>query len=134
MKQNLFIIFWSQYRNRPLEDRAQYFNSLSTTEKTRLLQSFFNGGWHEFFVQNHIEHLLDVFKRKYCIDLIEMRIQALKNNKTFLIKRVVWERIEEKILEWEEYYNIDIVFGGLQVCTWGRNKQFCKIRRAKELY
>jgi hypothetical protein len=57
-----------------------------------------------------------------------MRLQAIKLGKVFLIEKPVWEHIENLMLEFEDYYDSNLIFGGLLISDWGVHKQFCKIR------
>jgi hypothetical protein len=123
-----FEAFWNDYRQKTLQERQGYFRALSRREQSRLIDSFFADGWHEVVVQNVIDERLDYIKTYYGIDLIELRLQAIRLGKVFLVDRQSWEEIEQLILEFDNYYNSDIVFGDLVVSNWGRQKQFCKIR------
>ena len=126
-----FEAFWNDYRQKPLEERQGYFDALPEGEQSRLVNSFFEDRWHEVVVQNIIDNRLDYIKIYYGIDLIEMRLQALKLGKVFLVHRDEWEEIENLVLEFDGYYDSNIVFGGLVVSDWGENKQFCKIRATR---
>lgn len=101
---------------------------MSKTKRKELLFDFYNSGWFELFVQNKIDGLIDHVKKKYDIDVIDMRIKAIKSNKVFLIPRTTWECIEDLFYEYEDIYNLDVLFGGIVVSTWGRQKQFCRIK------
>lgn len=123
-----FLDYWSQFRDKPLQERQEHFSTLSKNEQKNILQSFFSDGWAKFFVQNHIEYLLDYVKEKFAIDLLDMRIKARKLKKVFLVDRKLWEIIEDLFFEFQDYYNVDIIFGDLMVSPWGKRKQFFKIR------
>ena len=122
-----FLSFWSQFGNSPLSERRKYFNSLSKQQQKHLLHSFYSGGWDKFFVKIHIDEMLDLINLKYGIDLIDLRIKVIKFNRVFLIERSTWEYIEHILLEYKEYYNTDIIFGGIEVSQWGRHGQFCRV-------
>lgn len=129
-----FLQFWTTYGDKTLIDRRRYFDSLSKHQQTYLVDSFRNGGWIDFFVQVYIDYLLDCFKLAYGLDLIDLRIKAIKLNKVFLIDKCMWDIVTHLILEWSDFYDIDIIFGGLVVSGWGKHKQFYKIKARKHLY
>lgn len=132
MKQYLtFETFWMDYQKRSIHERRDFFDSLSKTQRSQLVCSFFDDGWAQLVVQNVIDKRLDYIKRLYDIDLIELRIQAIKLGKVFLINKRTWEEIEDLMLEFEDYYDINILFGDLVVKEWGRQRQFCKIRATR---
>lgn len=131
--QNPFQTFWSEFGTQTLSERRDYFNSLDSDQKTLLIRSFKQDGWDRFFAAIYIDHLIDRIKKEFKIDLIDLRVKAIKFRKVFLIDTLLWERIEELICEWSDFYDIDIIFGGLQICRWGKSGQFCKIRAKKHL-
>lgn len=126
MESALFISFWSEYGEKSLVDRRKYFNSLTPAQRDNLVLSFYQGGWDKFFAQVFIDRLLDQIKNTYQIDLIELRICAIKNNKSFFVLRRIWDSIEDLFSDWHDVYNTDIIFGGLKVCPIG--KRYYRIR------
>lgn len=126
-----FLSFWSQFREQPLSNRRQYFESLSKQERVNLIQSFYHGGWHNFFVKIYIDYLLDEFKKEFGIDLIDLRIKAINHNRVFLIEKDTWDHIKELVLEFNNYYDSSLIFGGLNVDVWGRKEQFYRIKARK---
>lgn len=133
MKTTLFLDFWSRFSDKSLLARRQYFDSLSKSERHKLILSFYSGGWNQFFAKIYVDFLLSKIKEEYDIDLIDLRIKAIKFNKVFLIEKHIWDRIEELVLEWQDLYDADVIFAGLLVTTWGRHKQFCKIRARRHM-
>jgi hypothetical protein len=130
MKPNqTFAAFWARFGDRPLKDRREYFSSLSRDAQESLIHNFFAEKWHEVLVHNIIDQRLDYIKQLYGLDLIEMRINALRSNKVFLVDKHIWDDVEDLLMEFQDYYDTDLIFGGLVVADWGTNKQFCKIRR-----
>lgn len=128
---DLFEQFWMQYQNRPI-DRKSYFKSLSKSEQTHLINSFYDNGWRDLFIQNHINAILDNIQLQYNIDLLDLRIQAIKHGRVFLISTSVWEDIENMFTYLDSCYDIDIIFGGLTVSSWGRNRQ-CYLIKARQI-
>lgn len=132
-KTQTFEDFWNQFGHRPLEERREYFASLSRNEQLALIRDFFDSKWYEVVAHNIIDERLDYIKRTFGIDLIEMRLQARSLNKVFLVDKEVWNSIEELMMEFEDFYDPNLVFGDLVISEWGENKKFCKITR-KELH
>ena len=123
-----FESFWADYHKMSLYERRIYFESLSSRERCHLIECFFQEGWAQVVVQNIIDKRLNYVKAYHGIDLIDLRIQALKLGKVFLIDKDIWEEIEELFFEFDDYYNTNLIFGGLVVSNWGRHKKFCRIR------
>ena len=82
------------------------------------------------FIHNIVDDHVTFIKATYDIDLIDLRIKALKG-KVYLIEKKVWDHIEELIYPYQDYYNLDILFGGLVVKPWGKLHQFYSIKGAK---
>ena len=122
-----FENWWATYKDRSKEERLTHYESLSKSEQIDLRRSFIEEGWCELFCQNHIDKCLDLIKSKYFLDLIDLRIQALKYKRVFLVQRDTWEEIEQMILEYEPLFNSEILFGGLHIKPWGKRKQFVVI-------
>jgi hypothetical protein len=124
--------WWSLFQYKTQEERLANYNSLPKKEQLDLRKSFLHDGWCQLFCQNHIDECLDLVKTKYSIDLFDLRIQAIRKNKVFLLPKTVWEEIEGMFLEYEPLFNSDILFGGLYVKSWGKNNQFVIVRSLKE--
>lgn len=130
MKSTLnFTEFWEKFHDRSLDERERYFTSLRPTEQKKLVESFFAEGWPELFFHNIVDDNLDFIKETYSIDLIDMRIKILRDNRVFLIEKKVFEHIKELIDPYEDYYNNFILWGGLKITKWGRRNQFYKISK-----
>lgn len=124
---DIFAKWWIVFESETKEARLTHYNSLSKLQRLALRQSFLKDGWCELFCQNHIDKLLDHIKKKYSIDLFDMRIKVLKYNRVFLIEQYIWEEIESMILEYEPLFNSDVLFGGLEIRPWGTKKRFFRI-------
>lgn len=124
---SLFQEYWSKFQNRSLEDREKYFISLSRKEQQDLIRSFYQEGWYQLFVCNIVDDNLDWIKTTYELDLLQIRIQAL-HGRVFLIEQKIWDHIEELMYVYEDYYDMEIIFGGLRVSSWGKKRQFYRIR------
>jgi len=124
---DIFGIWWSVFRDKSKQDRIKHYNSLPRDQQNNLRQSFLNDGWCDLFCQNQVDHLIDYIKNVYNIDLFDIRIKAIKYNKSFLIEQQIWENIENMILEYEPLFNSDILFGGLKVRSWGKKKKLLLI-------
>lgn len=119
--------WWLVFRSKTEEERITHYSSLSRNEQSALCDSFRRHGWSSLFCQNHIDHVLDDIKRRYAVDLVDLRIKALKFGRIFLIEKRIWEEIEEMILEYVPLYNSNILFGGLLTQPWGKHDQFIRI-------
>jgi hypothetical protein len=118
-----FGSWWSTFKSKSKEERLAHYNSLNRDEQLSLRESFLQDGWCELFCQNHIDQCLDQIKSKYAIDLLDLRIKALKHRRVFVIPKQTWEEIEQMILEYEPLFNSDIIFGGLVTKPWGTINQ-----------
>lgn len=130
-KYQTFGAFWEAYFDRSVKDRANYLVSLSKEEKSSLIKSLFDDGWDKLIAQNIVDERLDFIKNIFHIDLLDMRIQAIKYGRTFFVDRYVWELIEQSILEFEDFYDTNLLFGGLTVAVCGRSNQFCRIQKSQ---
>lgn len=124
---DIFGEWWSVFASQSRESRLNHYSLLPKTQQLALQQSFLQDGWCELFCQNHIDHMLDYIKNVYDIDLLDMRIKALKYHRVFLVERYIWEDIERMILEYEPLFNSSLLFGGLTVRSWGTQGRFVKI-------
>ncbi len=127
MKSSLFQEYWSNFSGKSHKERARYFSSLSKSAQRSLLRSFFEDGWCELIVRNIVDVNLDHIKKTYDIDVIDLRIKAMKG-RTFLVDKNVWDEIEEALLTYKEYYDSKFIFGDLSVKPWGKNNQFYCIK------
>ena len=127
MSVSLFQEYWSRFSTKSNKERARYFSSLSRQAQRSLVHSFFSDGWHQLIVRNIVDKHLDVIKRKYNIDILDMRIKALKGRR-FLVCKQIWDEIADLLLTYRDYYDSDLLFGGLDIQTWGKKKQFYLIK------
>jgi len=127
-KVDLFENFWKVYHDKSLQERQDYFNSLSKKDQSKLLKSLYKNGWYDLFIRNYVDDVVEYIKNNLKIDLLDMRIKAIKFKRIFLVDKVVWDAIELIMSEIDEYYDTNIFIGGLKVSAWGRKKQFYKIR------
>ena len=127
MKSSLFQEYWSIFSSKSHKERARYFASLSKSTQRNLLRSFFEEGWCELIVRNIVDARLDHIKETYGIDVIDMRIKAIKG-RTFLVDKNVWDEIEDTLLTFKDYYDSEFIFGDLFIKPWGQNNQFYCIK------
>jgi len=125
-----FNSYWRVYSEKTLADKQDYFSSLSINSQKKLLKSFFAEKLYSLYLQNIIDQTLDNIKEQYDIDLIDLRIKAIKFGRTFLIEKEIWDNIENSL--YSDAYDTDIYFGGLLVQSW--NEQFYRIRAHKNLW
>ena len=124
---SLFQKYWSKFRDKDLEDRQSYFYSLSGPERRHLVKSFFEEGWHELVIQNIIGDHLDFIKQTYEIDIIDLRLKCTKHGMVRLVERRIWDHVNELIYPYADYYDTDMLFGGLEITPWGKHLQFYRI-------
>lgn len=122
-----FQQFWSRYKDKALGDRRAYFDSLPKSQRTALVKSFYHNGWRDLLIMNYADKMADYIKSKYAIDLVDMRIKAI-NGRVFLIERKIWDEIESLLNYFDNSPAQHILFGGLLISSWGKKRQFCKIR------
>ena len=127
---SIFNSYWRAYSKKTLADKQDYFSSLSVRSQKKLIKSFFAEKLYSLYLQNIIDQTLDNIKEQYDIDLIDLRIKAIKFGRTFLIEKEIWDNIENSL--YSDVYDTDIYFGGLLVQSW--NEQFYRIRAHKNLW
>lgn len=127
---SIFNSYWRVYSKKTLADKQDYFSSLSVHSQKKLIKSFFAEKLYSLYLQNIIDQILDNIKEQYDIDLIDLRIKAIKFGRTFLIEKEIWDNIENSL--YSDVYDTDIYFGGLLVQSW--NEQFYRIRAHKNLW
>ena len=127
---SLFREYWEVYANRSIEDRRRYYDSLNPRQREQLLHSFRSENWPELFFRNVLEQAIDEIKSTYRIDLIDLRIKAIRDGRVFLIEKEIWERIEA-LYEYADYVDLTFIFGDLIVSAWGKHRQFYRIRSRK---
>lgn len=123
MKEDLFLIFWQKYKNTSLDVRRAYVDSLNKQDRTNLYKSFYEYGWRELFLQNHIEHILLYIKKIYEINIIDLKIKAMKFGRVFLIEKFIWDDIEHLLED-----DCDKILSGLVVSAWGRKREFYVVK------
>ena len=129
-KVGLFEEFWVKFGHHPLQTRREYYDSLTIKQRRKLLHSFYSDGWFDLFVRNHLDKIMSRIKRCFGIDLIELRINAIRNRKVYLIEREIWDCIERLISEFDNF-DTSLFVGGLVVSAWGKKKQFYVIKAAR---
>jgi len=129
---DVFGTWWSVFKSQSRDVRLSNYQSLTKTQQTALRQSFLQDGWCELFCQNYIDNVLDYIKDAYSIDLIDLRIKALKYGRVFLIDKHIWNEIEDMIFEYDPLFDSNILFGGLQTEPWGLKNNFFKVYRKEQ--
>lgn len=121
--------WWSEYGTLPQQERTKQFFSLPKSERKKITKSLFDNGWSDLFFQNYLDETLENIEKEFGISLIEMRLQALRFNKVFLLERHIWEAIEKSVMYYDKRCNLQLVFGGLDIRIWGKNKKFYRIAK-----
>lgn len=131
MDVSLFQEYWAKFSSKSDRERERYFSSLSQDAQKRLVRSFFEDGWHELFIHNIVDDHLNFIKQTYDIDILDIRIQAIKG-KTILVERRIWDHVLELITPYESYFRMETLFGGIVIKPWGKFDQFYLIKGAKQ--
>jgi hypothetical protein len=129
MSVSLFQEYWARFSNKSAKEREEYFSSLSKEAQRKLVRSFFEDGWHELFIHNIVADHLDFIKQTYNVDLLDLRIKALKG-RVVIVERKIWDHAKELVGPYSAYYRMDTLFGGLKIQPWGRLQQFYLIKRS----
>lgn len=124
---DIFQDWWAVFYEKSHEERVRHLETLTRRDRHKLKKAFFQFGWHRYFCQNKIDEILDTIKDKYSLDLIDIRIKSLKFNRTFIVDRKIWNEIQDMFFEYKDLYNMDNVFGGLIIKSYGTKKQFVTI-------
>ncbi len=129
---DVFGTWWTQHKFKSQSERHLHFESLTKDEQLILKRSFLDDGWCQLFCQNHIDRILDRIKSAYGLDLIDLRIKALKYGRIFVIERKIWEDIKKMILDYEPLFDSGLIFGGIQSKPWGKHDQFVVVNAQRK--
>ena len=125
---SLFENYWNRYSSKSLLERRKYFDSLSYREQQKLTNSFFEDRWDEYVAKNFLDRAIDYIRKTYGIDLLELRLKVIYNNKeSLLIEKRKWNKIVDLINTFSDYYNTQVIFGDLLVESY--NEQFYTISK-----
>lgn len=129
---SIFEKYWNKYSSKSQKERREYLNSLSRPILQKLIDSFLEKNRDELVSHNFVNHIVDYINSAYNVNLLEIRIQTITQGRVYLVRKEVWEYIEELTWQFVDHYDLDTLFGGLLVETWGKAKQFCRIRAVKD--
>jgi hypothetical protein len=113
MKSLNFQEYWSKAKKLTAEERASFFSSFTKNQQTQIKQSFRQGGWKDIFLYNQIDELCDLIKLYYNIDLYDLRIKVVIKKQKIEVNKAVWDDIINQFSEYEDCFNLDIIFGGI---------------------
>lgn len=87
--------------------------SLSKTEQKSLKTSYKNGGWEDLLMRNTCDYILELIKKQYNIDLLELR-QKVISGQSQLVQKKFWNYINLYFdkCSWD---HISYIFGGLNI-------------------
>ena len=117
---SLFANWWYAHKDLPPSERHNNFGSLPVYMQSAIIKSFIEEKWIEYFYMNELDKISDQIKDKYHIDLLALRLQV-KNNKSYKIRKSIWNKIEQQIRYYDGYCNTDLYLGGIKVV----NSQNC---------
>lgn len=105
--------YWAVAKSMSADDRRDYFQKHSKEEQRAIIHDYHEGGWQDLFVTNQIDAIADSFRRRFGVDLFEIRAQACVRGETVLVDCVVWGAIVEMFAEYQGVYDLSRLFGGL---------------------
>jgi hypothetical protein len=117
-KENKKLVFknYGEYlymtKNLSNHQKVMIFDSLSRDEKKSLEKALVEEGWDDLIWQNEIDYKIDLIKKIFGKDVIDLKIKILKDKK-IRIKTSVWERIIEEFKSVPDYMK-NHIFSGLQ--------------------
>jgi len=87
-----FSEYWHYAQYCSEYQRSVLFSSMSKEDQKRVEKSYKRDKWGDVFNRNEINKLIDKFKEKYGIDLIDIRYKILKKKSIYLPKKT-WDDI-----------------------------------------
>lgn len=106
-----FEEYWTLVKALSESQRDLLTESLSVNEKKSLRVSYDKGGWKDVFIRNVCDSQLDVIKKQFDVDLIQVRT-AVMSGTAYLINKNFWSFINDTFenFEWD---NISYIFDGM---------------------
>ena len=73
------------------------FESLTSIERKSLEKAFISEGWEDLFIQNELDKRIDLVKKIFNKDLLDIKIKINKGYE-IRIKRFIWSKIQDEFL------------------------------------
>ena len=112
-----------------LHQRTSIFESLTSTERKALEKAFISEGWEDLFVQNELDKKIDLVKKIFNKDLLDIKIKINKGNK-IKIKKFIWSKIQDEFLLSPEHVK-KFIFHNIVSKPDLSNNQFIILQKGK---
>ena len=112
-----------------LHQRTSIFESLTNTERKALEKAFISEGWEDLFVQNELDKKIDLVKKIFNKDLLDIKIKINKGNK-IKIKKFIWSKIQDEFLLSPEHIK-KFIFHNIVSKPDLSNNQFVILQKGK---
>lgn len=115
-----FSEYWHYAKYCSEQQRNILFNSMSKEEQDRIQKSYKRDKWEDVFNRNKIDNLIDDFKEKYDIDLLDIRYKIF-NKKSVYLPKNIWNVITTELGKYESEHT-DYVIGNINAEKCEANK------------
>ena len=101
--ENKSVVFnnYSEYiyftKHLSLHQKTSIFESLTSIERKSLEKAFISEGWEDLFIQNELDKTIDLVKKIFNKDLLDIKIKIDKGYE-IRIKRFIWSKIQDEFL------------------------------------
>jgi len=115
-----FSEYWHYAKYCSEQQRNILFNSMPKEDQDRIQKSYKKDRWDDVFNRNKIDDLIDEFKEKYDVDLLDIRYKILKKKSVYFPEKV-WNIITTELGKYEiehTYY----VIGNIEAEKCKENK------------
>ena len=115
-----FSEYWHYVKYCSEHQRNILFNSMSKEDQDRIRKSYEKGKWDDVFNRNKIDTIIDDFKDKYKVDLLDIRYKILKKESVYLSEKM-WSIITDELDRYDKKYT-DYVIGNIEAERCKENK------------
>lgn len=109
--------------------KSMIFDSLSREEKRSLEKALVDEGWDELIWQNEIDSKIDLIKKIFGRDVIDLKIKVLRGEK-IRIKTNIWEKIVYEFKSVPDSMK-NHIFSGLQFKVDRNDSNFGILQKGK---
>jgi len=107
---NNFNDYWKFAKYLSIDQRRAIFKSLSVEEREFLEGSYRKDGWKDLFYRNEIDKKIDLLKKEYGYDIIDIKVRVMKG-KSVYVPCAFWHALQNEMKEYQEDGNECIVDG-----------------------
>ena len=108
-----FSEYWYYVKNLDKEQRDTIFNSLPSNEQKKLQSLYNDEGWEDLFMRNTLDKISDDLRDNYNVNLLNIRINALKG-KSQILDKSKWLFIMDLLKDFDEKHT-NYILGGLDI-------------------